>query len=907
MSDTTLPNESQAPDAAKEPGRTRTGSRRSSLQSGFSLLARGEPKIWFTGGMLIVCLTMIVGLLALILAYGLPAFWPVQIDLLALEDGSLEMGQPTAKQVVPESADDAVNDGLRRNYRTGNFELTNQHYRWLEPNQYQMEHIASPEWALVIERLTWGRFYGIPLRMTEDLSPSPAARERLARLEVLTQILSDTLVSSEDAAEVELGNSVLESLQLTNLAIRDESLRSILESRQQDSTASLFVQFDGADDWVPLEALKDESVEAARVTWRDPTTLYDTFETHLQTVLTNRGRSEHLKYEISRSDARLSGLRAGIRRAELDTETQVAVQVEAAHYWLEEQVRLEELVNRLSTLEELLKEVVEDEDLNQQAVAAIERYRVGSLKEEQSSLDQQLTAWLEPTATQPPSIRKAIDEYLDGYRKIVSIKRPLEAELAELELELESAAVECAVSSHSQLLIELDKAAVTNLLQGELSTELQTKLNEQGLDTANLDVHSIGLTDQFHLVSLHTQADSQMLAVSLPSPGDAGTGQATLFTKSVIPLKEIVRAVPVNQLGLGGKLAVYGDRWLEFLWENPREANTEGGVFPAIWGTIVMTLIMTIAVVPFGVMAALYLREYTKSGLIVSIIRISINNLAGVPSIVYGVFGFSFFCYTIGAYVDGGAKNADITPWPPVMWFVILGLVAVVGTTAFFCSFLSGGPSHSQTSRKIWMSRIGMVCWLVSIVTIALLVLKSPFFDGFYREYLPNPTFGKGGLLWASLTLSLLTLPVVIVATEEALSAVPNSLREGSLACGASKWQTIRRIVLPHARPGILTGAILAMARGAGEVAPLMLVGALPTAPDLPMDTEFPFFHGSRSFMHLGYQIYTLGFQSQNSEAAKPVVFTCTLLLILIVAALNISAIYLRARLKRKFLGGNQF
>jgi ABC-type phosphate transport system permease subunit len=148
-----------------------------------------------------------------------------------------------------------------------------------------------------------------------------------------------------------------------------------------------------------------------------------------------------------------------------------------------------------------------------------------------------------------------------------------------------------------------------------------------------------------------------------------------------------------------------------------------------------------------------------------------------------------------------------------------------------------------------------------------------------------------------------LTLPVVIVATEEALAAVPNSLREGSLACGASKWQTIRRIVLPHARPGILTGAILAMARGAGEVAPLMLVGALPSAPDLPLDTEFPFIHGSRSFMHLGYQIYTLGFQSQNSEASKPMVFTCTLLLIAIVATLNVAAIYLRARLKQRFQG----
>jgi ABC-type phosphate transport system permease subunit len=207
---------------------------------------------------------------------------------------------------------------------------------------------------------------------------------------------------------------------------------------------------------------------------------------------------------------------------------------------------------------------------------------------------------------------------------------------------------------------------------------------------------------------------------------------------------------------------------------------------------------------------------------------------------------------------------------------------------------------------KRFIGRFCLALWLVSIALIAALILKSPFFDGFYQAYLPNPTFGKGGLLWGALTLALLTLPVVIVATEEALAAVPNSLREGSLACGASKWQTIRRIILPHARPGILTGAILAMARGAGEVAPLMLVGALPSAPDLPVDTEFPFFHLSRSFMHLGYQIYVMGFQSQNSDAAVPLVFTCTLLLISIVAALNLVAIFLRSRLKRRFQG-NQF
>ena len=297
---------------------------------------------------------------------------------------------------------------------------------------------------------------------------------------------------------------------------------------------------------------------------------------------------------------------------------------------------------------------------------------------------------------------------------------------------------------------------------------------------------------------------------------------------AAIAVAEIVRAYPANRLSTPGRIGVYGSRWKEFLAGEPREANSEGGVFPAIVGTIVMTLLMSIAVVPFGVLAALYLREYAKAGAVVSAVRIAINNLAGVPSIVFGVFGLGFFCYILGASID----------------------------------------------------------------------------RTFFTESLPNPTFGKGGLIWASLTLALLTLPVVVVATEEALAAVPRSMREGSYACGASKWQTIRRIVLPRAMPGIMTGFILAIARGAGEVAPLMLVGAVKLAPALPIDGTAPYVHPERSFMHLGFHIYDVGFQSQNSEAAKPMVFTTTLLLITIIALLNVAAIRVRTRLRRKFVGG---
>jgi phosphate transport system permease protein len=296
-----------------------------------------------------------------------------------------------------------------------------------------------------------------------------------------------------------------------------------------------------------------------------------------------------------------------------------------------------------------------------------------------------------------------------------------------------------------------------------------------------------------------------------------------------IPLAAIVRGWQPNRLSLSGKAGVYLSRWGEFLGDDPREANSAGGVFPAIWGTVAMTLIMSLLVAPFGVLAALYLREYASRGPITTAVRVAINNLAGVPSIVYGAFGLGFFCYGLGGRIDE--------------LFFKASLVA----------------------------------------------------DG-------QPTFGTGGLLWASLTLALLTLPVVIVATEEALAAVPNSMREGSYACGAGKWQTIRRIVLPRALPGIMTGLILAMARGAGEVAPLMLVGVKKVALDLPIDGTFPFVHPEREFMHLAYLIYDVGFQSQDSQAARPMVFTITLLLVTIIALLNVAAIWIRSRLRRRYV-----
>jgi ABC-type phosphate transport system permease subunit len=378
-------------------------------------------------------------------------------------------------------------------------------------------------------------------------------------------------------------------------------------------------------------------------------------------------------------------------------------------------------------------------------------------------------------------------------------------------------------------------------------------------------------------------------------------GQTEMF-----PLANIVRMYPANRLSWTDKLGVYVSRWWEYLADDPREANSEGGVFPAIIGTVVMTLIMSLAVVPFGVLAALYLKEYAKAGLIVSAVRIAVNNLAGVPSIVFGVFGLGFFCYIAGAYIDGGPKNAGLAPWPAPTWFLSVGALAALATGGFVLGLWGlSGRAAETTPRKRFCRMVSVVLWLGAVACLVLVLAKTPYFGGFFPEKVAdgNPTYGKGGVMWGALTLALLTLPVVIVSTEEALAAVPNSMREGSYACGASKFQTIRRIVLPRAMPGIMTGMILAMARGAGEVAPLMLVGAVKLVKELPIDAAAPFVHPDRSFMHLGFHIYDLGFQSQNSEAAKPMVYTTTLLLILVVFVLNVAAVWLRGRLRRKFQG----
>ncbi len=297
-----------------------------------------------------------------------------------------------------------------------------------------------------------------------------------------------------------------------------------------------------------------------------------------------------------------------------------------------------------------------------------------------------------------------------------------------------------------------------------------------------------------------------------------------------IPVAKVVRAYRPNTMSVVDKSYFYFEKLWEFMSAEPREANTEGGIFPAIFGTVMMVMIMAVLVTPFGVIAAVYLREYATQGPVTRMIRIAVNNLAGVPSIVYGVFGLGFFVYFLGGSID----------------------------------------------------------------------------ELLFTEALPTPTFGTPGLMWASLTLAILTVPVVIVATEEGLSRVPRSIREGSLALGATKAETLWLTVLPMTASAMMTGLILAVARAAGEVAPLMLVGVVKLAPSLPLDANFPYLHLERKFMHLGFHIYDVGFQSPNVEAARPLVYATALLLILIIIVLNLTAVKIRNNLREKYRAAEQ-
>jgi phosphate transport system permease protein len=375
---------------------------------------------------------------------------------------------------------------------------------------------------------------------------------------------------------------------------------------------------------------------------------------------------------------------------------------------------------------------------------------------------------------------------------------------------------------HKQIL-DLERNQIGAINAGQERIRLRLKsLARQGVNTGE---EVAALQAQMGDLQADYGLKRKTLATLHEGPPDLVVLRAAGDRTLELALSNVVRAYRPNTMSMGQKAAFYAGKLWEFVADDPRESNTEGGVFPAIFGTVMMVLIMSIVVTPLGVVAAFYLREYAKQGPLVSAVRIAVNNLAGVPSIVFGVFGVGFFIYIVGGAID----------------------------------------------------------------------------RAFYAEALPTPTFGTGGILWASLTLALLTVPVVIVATEEGLAAIPQGAREASLALGATKFETTWNVVLPAVMPAILTGLILAMARAAGEVAPLMITGVVKLAPTLPLDGQWPFVHLERKFMHLGFHIYDVGFQSPNVDAARPMVFMTAILLLLMVLFLNLAAIVIRGKLRKKY------
>ncbi|WP_028768271.1 phosphate ABC transporter permease PstA [Shewanella fidelis] len=346
-------------------------------------------------------------------------------------------------------------------------------------------------------------------------------------------------------------------------------------------------------------------------------------------------------------------------------------------------------------------------------------------------------------------------------------------------------------------------------LKGELTESRQAEI-----DAARAKLNAEYLVVEKEFFALKTEAGRDAVVIR-----DMRGEEVTLKMDTILDVAY------ANRLSFIGKVGHWFVGVGKFISDDPREANTEGGVFPAIFGTVFMVMLMAVIVTPFGVIAAIYLHEYAKKGPITKMIRIAVINLAGVPSIVYGVFGLGFFVYMFGGTLD----------------------------------------------------------------------------QLFYPEALPAPTFGSPGVIWSALTLAILTLPVVIVSTEEGLSRIPSSVRQGSLALGATKAETLWRIIIPMASPAIMTGLILAVARAAGEVAPLMLVGVVKLAPTLPIDMNFPFVHLERKFMHLGFHIYDVGFQSPNVEAARPLVYATSFLLVSVIVALNLTAIGVRNHLREKY------
>ena len=569
----------------------KAGSRKQSLQSGFSLLARGEPKVWFTGGMLVVCLAMITWLLALILYSGLPSFWPQPVDLLTLNDGSLDVGQIQTREKADRN--EVVGDGLRRNYRTGNFDFTGRHYRWIEPQDLSQAGIGRSERALVIERLEDGRLYGLPLTVTENILLPYEIRQQVNQLTETDALLGSIPV--EDAAiVVEIREAITNKI----ATLRDSELRKQIDSLPANDAVVWFQNNSGQ--WQPTDRLDpNDSVLAIRRKWNNDASISQVLPSKVDFTNQLRKQSKRLKHQISQLDGKLSEMRFDVRRAELETDAAAPLVLDSAHYLLEQQVQLETLPERIANYNELLGRSI-DTTLASKATELFASFEATELPAQTAANLQQIDLWKQPAADAPDPIREAIDDYQLGFMEIVRSKRPLEEELERLESQLQTLELAVAVPTNTERVDDVSPESLTKLLDGTIDEDLLQKLNS-GADELLPQVEVEQLGAHCWLVrAVDVAGQMHLMAVTDSGYIDGDEAQKNLLKppERAFPISEIVRSVEVNRLSLGQKVGVYLSRWGEFLFDNPREANSEGGVFPAIWGTVVMTLIMTIAVLP---------------------------------------------------------------------------------------------------------------------------------------------------------------------------------------------------------------------------------------------------------------------------------------------------------------------
>lgn len=323
-----------------------------------------------------------------------------------------------------------------------------------------------------------------------------------------------------------------------------------------------------------------------------------------------------------------------------------------------------------------------------------------------------------------------------------------------------------------------------------------------------------------------------------------------------------------------------------FIVSAPTEGLTEGGIFPAIVGTALLVIIMSIAGVPVGTVTAIYLTEYASStSVIARFIRFAVNTLAGVPAIVFGLFGLGFFIGTVGKQMDTVEFNSRMQEFDRLAAATASPFAGDRGATVEEIRTMLKADDAEYWSEQLDHLRILQELRGEEAITSA--EVRS-FFTTQKR-----PHWGQPSIIWAALTMALLTLPVVIVSVEEAIKTVPRELREASMALGATKWKTIRSVVLPGSMTGILTGAILAVSRGAGEVAPILFTGAAYYLPELPSGL-------TSQFMELGYHIYVLTTQSTDVEATKPLLYATTFVLLILTFTLNFTAIFLRSRVRAR-------